>query len=79
MGKFIKRYQIVFQRSKAHFIVKLVCYEGMKEKDKDLLAEHVIRVVKHVCFGENISVEVCFNSSILPMPSGKRPSFIVES
>jgi phenylacetate-CoA ligase len=78
-GHFIKRYQNIFQQSKYHFIVKLVCYEGMKEKDKVLLEEHVIRVVKRACFDEAVTVEVCFVSSIPPLPSGKKPSFILEN
>jgi phenylacetate-CoA ligase len=78
-AKFIKRYQIVFQQSKAHFIVKLICYENMTEKEKTLLEQNVSRLLRRSCFNEDISVEVCFVSSIPPLPSGKNPSFILET
>jgi phenylacetate-CoA ligase len=79
LGHYIKRHQIIYQQSKAHLMIKLVCHENIQEKEKTLLEKNVINVVKRVCFYEDIFIEVCFVSSIPPQPSGKIPDIILES
>jgi hypothetical protein len=79
MGQYFKRYQVIFQQSKAHFIIKLVCSDNIKEKDRDSLKQQIISIVKHVCLDEDVTIEVNFLNSILPLKSGKTPDLIVET
>jgi len=79
MGQYFKRYQVIFQQSKAHFIIKLVCSENIQGKDRTFLNQQIISIVKHVCLDEDVTIEVNFLDSILPLQSGKIPDLIVET